>query len=88
MNRRDILQKLVGLPLVGVAVAGSLRMAEAQQSKAPQSSVNYQNKPHGNAKCSGCRFFIPGSGGGKGSCQIVAGAISPNGWCTAYAAKS
>jgi len=72
---------VVALPVLGAAVAGTQQAAEA--AKSSQAAVKYQNKPKNGQKCSGCRFFTP-----PGACQIVAGKISPNGWCVAFAAKS
>ncbi len=55
ISRRDLL-KGVAL-LAGTAV---LRPAQAQ-GKAPQSAMQYQDKPKGDAECSNCLQFIPGS---------------------------
>ena len=62
--------------LAGALLAGTLPLSEAQAAKASKSAANYQNSPRNNKRCSGCRFFIR-----PGSCQLVAGQISPNGWC-------
>ncbi len=79
ISRGDALKGLVVLPaLAGVLAATGLE-AEAKSSKA---AVKYQNHPKGNQKCSGCRLFQKPHG-----CQIVAGNISPNGWCIAWAKK-
>ena len=59
------------------------------QSKATQASMQYQNSPKGSMHCALCRFFIPAhDANANGSCQIVEGSISPNGYCIAFAAKS
>lgn len=63
--------------------------AIAQQGKTPKSAVHYQNTPKNGKQCSGCRFFKAGSSASAdGTCSIVQGAISPKGWCSAWAAKS
>ncbi|HVC48732.1 MAG TPA: high-potential iron-sulfur protein [Burkholderiales bacterium] len=59
-------------------------LADAKVSKA---AMHYQDTPNGSAHCSTCIQYIPGSGGGNGTCKVVAGSISPNGWCLAYAPK-
>jgi len=85
ISRRSFVAGVVMLP----ALAGLL-LAETTpaQAKGTQAQFKYQNSPKNGQKCSGCRFFVPGkSSTANGSCQIVAGTISPNGWCTAYAAK-
>jgi hypothetical protein len=55
----------------------------AAKGKASKAAVQYQDQPKGGQRCSGCVNFITG-----GQCKIVEGSISPNGWCTAYVAKS
>lgn len=84
MTREQALKTLV-LPALAAAVGATTTTAEAKGSK---SQFKYQSTPKGSQKCSGCRFFVPGkSATAMGSCQIVSGSISPNGWCTAYSAK-
>ncbi len=78
--------KTIALPAFAAAMAGAaMTTAEAKASK---STVKYQDKPKGSQKCAGCKFFITGkSKTATGSCKIVDGSISPNGWCTAFSAK-
>jgi hypothetical protein len=62
--------------------------ALAQGSKTSKAAMHYQTSPNGGMQCSGCRFFIAGQDAkSDGTCQIVDGSISPNGYCMAYAAK-
>ncbi|MBK1698181.1 high-potential iron-sulfur protein [Rhodovibrio salinarum] len=73
--------------LGGAVVLARSKPARAQ--KAPKQSVQYQEEPKQNSKCANCNFFIqPESGEEMGSCQIVAGKISPNGWCNLWSAAS
>jgi len=59
------------------------------QGKASKASMQYRDSPNGKQECSNCMQFIPGkTPKAKGSCKIVAGAISPAGWCIAYTPKS
>lgn len=51
--------------------------------KTPKAAVNYQDTPQAGQQCSGCVHFIDG-----GQCKLVAGEISPQGWCTLFKAKS
>jgi hypothetical protein len=75
-TRRQIMR--AGLAVVGGVVAAS---TEAQE-KIAQAQVQYQATPKDGNKCSTCvNFEAPAS------CKIVAGSISPNGWCIAYAPK-
>lgn len=86
-SRKEVLTQLIVLPaLAGLAVMGATSTAEAKGSKA---QFKYQAKPHGSQKCSGCALYVPGkSKSANGSCKIVDGSISPNGWCTAYSKKA
>ncbi|HVA28517.1 MAG TPA: high-potential iron-sulfur protein [Candidatus Baltobacteraceae bacterium] len=85
LTRRELLSSLIGLPaLAGLAVATGA-VAEAKGSKA---QFQYQNHPNGSQACMGCSYFVAGkTATAPGTCRVVAGPISPHGWCTAYAAK-
>ena len=79
-TRRTILAGaalLAGLPLLA-------QPRQAQAGTMPQANAKYQTSPKGTFKCSGCNYFVPGA---TGACKIVAGVISPNGWCQLYAPK-
>lgn len=84
MSRRRLFQTLIGsAAAVGVGLAvGQSEPADAQ-SKTPKKVAKYQDHPKGSDECSKCRFFIA-----PNSCQLVAGKISPHGWCSFFAAKS
>ncbi len=85
MTRREALSGLVVLPAMAGFLATTVSIAEAKGS---MSQYKYQTHPNGGHKCSGCRFFQRGkTASANGSCQIVSGSISPNGWCIAFAAK-
>ena len=53
-------------------------------AKVSQASVQYQNLPKGEQKCSECLHFIAGSN----SCKLVEGQISPDGWCSLWAQRA
>lgn len=90
-SRRALLCHLA----VGAAAAVSLplltrpKTARAQTAgTASKSALQYQDMPRGSSACANCANFLPGeSAGAPGRCTIVAGDISPQGWCLAYAAK-
>jgi hypothetical protein len=85
MTRHEALKTIVLPALTSLLASAAVATAEAKTAK---SVVKYQNNPKGSQKCAGCKFFIAGkSRSAAGSCKIVDGAISPNGWCTAYTAK-
>jgi High potential iron-sulfur protein len=86
ITRRSFVAGAVMLP----ALAGLL-LAETTtaQAKASQAQLKYQSTPKNDQKCSGCRFFVAGkTSSADGTCQIVEGSISPNGWCTGWVKKS
>ena len=86
MTRRAFVGKAVVLP----ALAGLLLAETASaDAKGSQAQFKYQTKPNNGHKCSQCALFIPGSSAtANGTCKVVAGTISPNGWCTAWSKKS
>jgi hypothetical protein len=85
LTRRTFLGSVLVLPaLSGLLATG----AAADSSKASQASMHYQTSPNGTNHCSLCKFFVPGSDPkSNGTCQIVDGSISPNGYCMAFNAK-
>ncbi|MBV8689223.1 MAG: high-potential iron-sulfur protein [Candidatus Eremiobacteraeota bacterium] len=86
LSRAEALKSIVILPALAAAFGGLT--LEAQAAKQSKAALKYQNKPKGSQKCAGCRFFIKGkTAGANGACQIVAGSISPNGWCVSWAKK-
>lgn len=83
VRRRTFLGGIALLPF-----AAALAARAKADSKASQASMHYQNTPNGGMHCAGCKFFIAGTdASSNGTCQIVDGAISPNGYCIAYTAK-
>jgi hypothetical protein len=66
-------------------VAGAIgvqMVAPAGAAKAPQSAVQYQPTPRDGERCGVCRNFDAATG----SCTLVAGSISPDGWCALFTA--
>jgi High potential iron-sulfur protein len=59
----------------GIALVSGSQSASAQQ-KVSKDQAKYQDSPNEGKKCSECTFFIK-----PGSCKVVDGAISPDGWC-------
>jgi len=76
ISRRSLLQ--VGIVALAACAAGG---ASAQQKIAPE-LVQYQDKPNNGKQCSQCLQFVA-----PDSCKVVAGKISPTGWCAAFTAK-
>jgi hypothetical protein len=79
-TRRQIMR--AGLAAIGGVAAVSAQAQAQADAKIAQAQVQYQLMPKDGAKCSTCvNFEAPAS------CKIVAGTISPNGWCIAYGPK-
>ncbi len=76
--------------LAGVAAVPVTFMSqEAFAAKVAKASMQYQDTPKGDAHCSKCVQFIPGkSATAKGTCKVVEGAVSPDGWCLAFTPKA
>lgn len=84
LSRRRVFQTLVGS---AAALSTGLALVQSEpadaQGTTPKKIAKYQDHPKGSQKCSGCNFFVS-----PHSCKIVAGKISPNGWCSFFAKKA
>jgi hypothetical protein len=92
-RRRFIEKSLFGAALAGTAVLPAWAplqppgfeadlLHEVQgKAKVSKRSARYQDSPKGSQQCSGCTHFR------GGTCEIVEGQISPNGWCRHFKAK-
>lgn len=77
--------KLAGLAVLAAEVG---RSAPAV-AKAAKGDFMYQDHHHGGKSCSECKFFTPDrQTPGIGSCSVVAGVISRDGWCAAFSPKA
>jgi hypothetical protein len=82
-SRRTILKSVV---LLTAAPWAARTLAQAKASK---QSMQYQDQPKNGQKCETCMQFVPGSKpDANGTCKVVDGPISPNGWCVAYVKKA
>jgi anaerobic selenocysteine-containing dehydrogenase len=82
VSRRNFLYTAAagGGAMLGMGLVGS---PAAASTKIPQKTASYQATPRGKARCDNCSLWQPPS-----SCKIVAGTISPAGWCVLYKKKS
>ena len=81
-SRRLVL--ISSVALAGAACAGLVSSRQAfAQAKASKAAMKYQDRPNGEQMCSNCLQFVP-----PGSCKVVEGAISPNGYCIAWTKKT
>lgn len=85
VTRKAALTHLMVLPaLAGALFAGTTIAARADS----RVDLKYQSTPKNGQKCSACVLFVPGkTAKDDGTCKIITGDISPNGWCTAFAQK-
>ena len=79
-SRRDMLRTgiIIAAGVTGIAVAPTARADE----KIAQELVQYQDQPKDGQKCNMCAQWVE-----PNACKIVAGKISPEGYCVAYAPK-
>jgi len=87
ISRRGFLQQ----SLCGAALAGAVVLpawgktadllpdiSSRGRRKVSKAAAHYRDRPNGPQRCGGCVHFR------GGSCEIVEGRISPNGWCRFY----
>jgi len=71
--------------VTSVIIAGAVAKTASADALQSQDSVSYQSTPSDGQHCSICKNFIPGAAGSAtGTCKVVAGAVSPNGYCLAF----
>jgi hypothetical protein len=67
---------VVAAPAPGPAAPPVIARGSALSRNVPKAVARYQNAPNGRQRCGRCVHFVP-----PGRCEIVAGEISPQGWC-------
>jgi hypothetical protein len=78
-NRRKILISLIGsVPLAAFSFGRAVAAG-----KVAQSAAGYQQAPKGGQACAGCNSFVA-----PNHCKLVAGEISPSGWCRLWTPKA
>jgi hypothetical protein len=74
-------RKLIGAALKAISAGFLWRMAPTQASeKMTRQQAEYQDKPNGIYSCALCTLFEK-----PNTCKVVAGEVSPDGWCKAFA---
>jgi hypothetical protein len=71
------------VPTIGTWVIA----ADTRAAKASKADVFYRDAPNEGKSCAACRLFTPAESG-KGTCAVVEGPVSANGWCTAFSARA
>jgi hypothetical protein len=78
-RRRFLRASIAGAAIAGAGgIAGCMTSPPAARDAGttPKSVANYQNAPNDGRRCAGCTHFLE-----PNACEIVAGEISPDGWC-------
>ena len=83
-GRRVFMWRAALVPLLAASGA-----ACARATKLSKAQVQYRDRPHDGKDCDDCVQFVAGEGPGvAGSCKVVAGVISPHGYCLAFTPKA
>ena len=86
MNGRRIFICHAGLLGSGVLMPFLAKAAGA--AKLAKADVQYRDRPNGGKDCDDCIQFVAGpTAKAEGSCKLVAGVISPHGYCLAFTPK-
>jgi Zn finger protein HypA/HybF involved in hydrogenase expression len=85
LTRRAVIARGTQAMIRGAAVAIAMEPLQAR-AKAAKADFNYREQPKDGKTCASCRLFVP-TDSGKGECVLVAGEISPTGWCMAYSPR-
>ncbi len=78
VNRRNILISLICSWSIAALSVGRSTAA----GKLSQGAAHYQPTPKAGQACAGCNSFL-----GPNHCKLVAGEISPSGWCRLWTKK-
>src|ERR687898_634287 len=84
-------RKFLKVSMTGAAIAGAGGLASCMTGRpaargagtTPKPLALYQDSPNKGRRCAGCSHFLE-----PNACEIVAGEISPDGWCRFYKPRS
>ena len=88
-SRRSFIKKSAALlaAIATLPLLANIRNAWSA-GKLAKADVKYQDKPNAGKDCDDCLQFIPGATPtANGTCKVVEGVISPNGYCAAFTPK-
>jgi hypothetical protein len=89
LSRRTLLKGGALLASIGVLATTAAITSTPAIAGVPKAAMQYRDTPNGKQECSNCSLFIPGSSAkANGTCKVVDGLISPQGYCVAYAVKA
>jgi hypothetical protein len=79
-SRRSVLRAVLVTAAGVTGRAWAQSMDNASSDKMTKARAEYQDTPNGIYSCATCTLFVPPS-----ACKVVAGEVSPDGWCKAFA---
>jgi hypothetical protein len=82
-SRRAFFRRVTTYAVGAAVIQGFGPSRVVAQAKVAQNTVSYQDKPKGAQRCDGCSLFQP-----PNACKVVAGEVSPQGWCSLFSAKA
>ena len=82
MSRRSMLKSGAAAVKAAVVIGTSQALAQVT-TKSPPQVAGYQDRANGSQSCNSCMHFQSPS-----ACKVVAGRISPQGWCKLYFARA
>ena len=81
--RRDLLARLAAA--AGLVFAPLGAVARAAFGTLPKAALHYRDEPLGEKSCVTCAHFLHAAApGGADHCTVVAGVVSPHGYCVAW----
>ncbi len=89
ITRRQMMRHSAILVVSVCGLPTMLAPRPVRAGSASKDDFHYQAIPHQRRRCADCSAFQASAQGTEadGTCRIVAGPISPNGWCMAFSAK-
>jgi hypothetical protein len=83
LSRRTFLARTIGtVAMTGAGVLAAGAGAADAKEKVSKVAASYQTRPNNGQRCGGCVHFF------FGSCEIVEGSISSQGWCKFFKARA
>ena len=71
-------------PASGYVAPGGGSAGAQDSDKMSKDQAKYQDKPHGEQQCANCVQFVAENN----TCKVVAGTVSPGGWCMLWTKKT
>jgi hypothetical protein len=71
-----------------IAGLGATLVVRPVFAKAAKSDFQYQDRPHAGQDCAACKHYSPAGNAKTGTCAIVEGTVSAEGWCQAFSQKT